>query len=71
MYCTGVGLSEGRADAVLEWTVGLAAGLLSTTDVGPPSGWEDVLPDALLAMALGQSGYIYYNREGCGQRFRI
>ena len=50
--------SEGWVDAVLGQTACLAAGLLNTTDDGPPAGWEDVLPDAMLAMARGQSGYI-------------
>ena len=54
----GGGLSEGRVEAVLGRAACLAAGLVGTTDAGPPAGWEDVLPDARLAMACGQSGYL-------------
>ena len=57
MYCKGAGLSEGRVNAVLGRPACLAAGLLSATLDGPPAGWEDVLPDAMLAMARGQSRY--------------
>jgi len=56
-YCTGAGLSKGRVEAVLGRADCLDAGV-STTDAGPPAGWEDVLPDALLGMARGQSGSI-------------
>ena len=48
---------KGRVDAVWGRIACLAAGLVSATDAGPPAGWEDVLPDALLAMARGQSRY--------------
>ena len=57
VYCAGAGLSEGRVDAVLGRIACLAAGLWSTTGDGPPAGWEDVLPDALMAMARVQSSY--------------
>ena len=57
MYCAGAGLSEGRVDTFLGRAACLAAGLLSKTDDGPLAGLDDVLPDAMLAMARVKSGY--------------